>query len=949
MPLAAHARWHGDELELRRGARPSRAAHRAAAARAALPARSTTSAPPRRSAGAAAQALRAAGAARLPRRRGTTRRRRRSAVSDGAARARARHAAGRAGRRAGSSGCARAASTPQALPLIEIEPRADAAALRVGAGPRLAALRPRRVRQPERGAALLRRAAGRRSPGRDGARGRRARRRHAPRRCATPACRRRRSSRRRPTRPQFDSEALWAAPAARATGAARACSSCAATAGATGWPSDCVEAGAQVDTRRAPTGAWRRASTGAARDRRRRRDGRAGDDASGCSAAREAVGHLEQRCRRPGRWPRPRARGHASAHRARARRLGFGRRRRGAAGARRGGRLHTIDATVNDDPSPAAAPRDRRLHARRLPRLHAARRAAASRRVARASIAVLLLALRRDRRARSSPGAPTSACAAASASSCSASRTAPSQVTEARAARAPGAGRRARRRRQGRAARGAPRRGRAAARPARGAGAVGGALARREPAWPTSRPRCASAVQQAALTGSAEPLVAALKQSDERLARANQPRLEPVRRAVARDLDRVKAAERRRRRDALDQARRGGAPGRRAAAAVGGRAAPRPRRATAPARGAAPAPAAAVGARRPGGWAVARARPARGALLRRQHLVGDPLAGARHAHRPARGDAGRARAGLLPAREPEAAPAQRAPGAAVAPVRRGRRPTCAGRRARRALLRSLGAKRTQIAAELVRQVAQQARGSRRAAARRHARRARRGRPPRERSDATGCRDARSRSGSSCCSPSRSWRRRPSAPTTAWRRFYWGGWRLDLSLNLFLLLLIGTCFLLVAVIQALNSLIGLPRRAREWRVARRDRSGQAALREALAQYFGGRYTPRAEVGAARARDPGRDARAGAGQRVHRARPPARRRQRASRCRTAPCATRSCARRSTLAAAQPRGALGRGGRAPARRRMGARRPRRAARAASCSPSCRSASRGARRRCA
>jgi len=49
-------------------------------------------------------------------------------------------------------------------------------------------------------------------------------------------------------------------------------------------------------------------------------------------------------------------------------------------------------------------------------------------------------------------------------------------------------------------------------------------------------------MQQAALTASAEPVVAALKQIDERFARANQPRLEPVRRAVARDLDRVKAA-----------------------------------------------------------------------------------------------------------------------------------------------------------------------------------------------------------------------------------------------------------------------------------------------------------------------------------------------------------------------------------------------------------------------
>jgi uroporphyrin-3 C-methyltransferase len=49
------------------------------------------------------------------------------------------------------------------------------------------------------------------------------------------------------------------------------------------------------------------------------------------------------------------------------------------------------------------------------------------------------------------------------------------------------------------------------------------------------------AMQQSALTGSSEPLVATLKQADERLARHNQPRLEGVRRAIARDLDRVKA------------------------------------------------------------------------------------------------------------------------------------------------------------------------------------------------------------------------------------------------------------------------------------------------------------------------------------------------------------------------------------------------------------------------
>ena len=49
------------------------------------------------------------------------------------------------------------------------------------------------------------------------------------------------------------------------------------------------------------------------------------------------------------------------------------------------------------------------------------------------------------------------------------------------------------------------------------------------------------ALQQTAITGSAEPLVATLRQSDERLARYGQPRLEGVRRAIARDLERVKA------------------------------------------------------------------------------------------------------------------------------------------------------------------------------------------------------------------------------------------------------------------------------------------------------------------------------------------------------------------------------------------------------------------------
>ena len=80
--------------------------------------------------------------------------------------------------------------------------------------------------------------------------------------------------------------------------------------------------------------------------------------------------------------------------------------------------------------------------------------------------------------------------------------------------------------------------------------------------------------------------------------------------------------------------------------------------------------------------------------------------------------------------------------------------------------------------------------------------------------------------------------------------YFRGWKLDLSLNLFVLLLVGTCIVLVMLIQGISALLAMPQRALEWRVARRDRIAQAALREALAQYFGGRFS-RAQKAAQRA--------------------------------------------------------------------------------------------------
>lgn len=72
-------------------------------------------------------------------------------------------------------------------------------------------------------------------------------------------------------------------------------------------------------------------------------------------------------------------------------------------------------------------------------------------------------------------------------------------------------------------------------------------------------------------------------------------------------------------------------------------------------------------------------------------------------------------------------------------------------------------------------------------------------------------------------------------------FYWNGWRLDLSLNFFLLLALGIGFAVVSTAHAVGALIGLPQRAREWRGLRRERAAQVALRNALLEYFAGRYS------------------------------------------------------------------------------------------------------------
>lgn len=80
--------------------------------------------------------------------------------------------------------------------------------------------------------------------------------------------------------------------------------------------------------------------------------------------------------------------------------------------------------------------------------------------------------------------------------------------------------------------------------------------------------------------------------------------------------------------------------------------------------------------------------------------------------------------------------------------------------------------------------------------------------------------------------------------------FYGQWRVDLSLNLFLLALVGLVILLFLALQAIHGLLSLPPRAREWRLLKRERAAQAALQEAWAELLAARYA-RAQRAAQRA--------------------------------------------------------------------------------------------------
>ncbi|KWT90186.1 MULTISPECIES: heme biosynthesis HemY N-terminal domain-containing protein [unclassified Variovorax] len=71
--------------------------------------------------------------------------------------------------------------------------------------------------------------------------------------------------------------------------------------------------------------------------------------------------------------------------------------------------------------------------------------------------------------------------------------------------------------------------------------------------------------------------------------------------------------------------------------------------------------------------------------------------------------------------------------------------------------------------------------------------------------------------------------------------FWPPWRVDLSLNLTLLILLVAFGLLHVALRALSALFSLPRQARQWRLQQKERSLHAALLDALAQQLAGRFS------------------------------------------------------------------------------------------------------------
>ena len=70
--------------------------------------------------------------------------------------------------------------------------------------------------------------------------------------------------------------------------------------------------------------------------------------------------------------------------------------------------------------------------------------------------------------------------------------------------------------------------------------------------------------------------------------------------------------------------------------------------------------------------------------------------------------------------------------------------------------------------------------------------------------------------------------------------YWPPYRVDLSLNLVVLLLFGAFVLLHAALRALAALLDLPHQANRWRMQQKERAMHTALLDAMAHLIAGRF-------------------------------------------------------------------------------------------------------------
>src|SRR3954469_20610434 len=70
--------------------------------------------------------------------------------------------------------------------------------------------------------------------------------------------------------------------------------------------------------------------------------------------------------------------------------------------------------------------------------------------------------------------------------------------------------------------------------------------------------------------------------------------------------------------------------------------------------------------------------------------------------------------------------------------------------------------------------------------------------------------------------------------------FWPPYRVDLSLNLVLLLLLGAFLFLHAALGALAALFDLPRQALRWRTQQKERAIHASLLDALSHMLAGRF-------------------------------------------------------------------------------------------------------------